>query len=350
MEIVKGNKYTCENCKKEFIYKMKYPSREYGTSLCRECIKAKRNEKVKATCLERYGNENFNNRESALKTINEKYGDWDTYVEKRNASIKETIETKYCSSENYQKLRAEKISSNLKEFYKNDDNKKDALNKRKSTNIAKYGVESTTSLKEVQDKIKNSKYCGKDKKDVDSKISEKRNETMIKKYGSKASPKQRESAKKLCSSEEFKEKRKRTCLRKYGTPTYLNNFGRNSFKINGQTFDSLWELAYFIWLQDHNIEFIFKPKGILYKKSDGSEHYYYPDFYTDHYIEIKGDHLIKNGKLVNYITGEVLEEKTECLIKNNVEILTSSDIKPIIKEIELKYGKSYLSSMRCING
>ena len=64
------------------------------------------------------------------------------------------------------------------------------------------------------------------------KLSEKHNETMIKKYGSKVSPKQREAAKKLCSSEEFKEKRKRTCLRKYGTPTYLNNFGRNSFKIN----------------------------------------------------------------------------------------------------------------------
>lgn len=350
MEIVKGNKYICECCKKEFVYEMKFPSREYGTSLCRNCIRLKRKEKVEATNLERYGCKTYNNREGAILTINEKYGDWDSYVEKRNESMKNGVIEKYGTVENYQKQRSQKISKKLKEFYSDNSNKKDALEKRKNTNLEKYGVESTTSLKSVQDKIKNAKYAEGNKKDIDKKISEKRNQTMIEKYGSKASQKQLEAARLLCKSNEFKEKRKQTCLRKYGTPTYLNNFGRNSFKINGQTFDSLWELAYFIWLQDHNIDFIFKPKSIKYFKSDGSEHYYYPDFFTDHYIEIKGDHMMKNGKLINYITGEILEEKTQCLIDNNVEILTSSDINPIIEEIELKYGKNYLKSMRCING
>ena len=344
--IIKGNTYICRDCNKEFVYQMKYPSVEYGTSLCRDCIKKRRREKVKSTNLKRYGSETYNNREKALNTIKENYGSWDDYANKRTKTIKTNIIKKYGSLNNYHEIRGQKISESLQLFYSDDNNKKDAMEKRKNTNLEKYGVESTTSLKEIQDKIKNSKYKDRNKSDVDREIFKKVCETKIRKYGSISSPKQKESARKLCASKEFKERRKQTCLRKYGTPTYLN-LGKHSFKIDGNTFDSSWELAYYIWLKDQNIDFIFKPKAITYIKKDGTEHYYYPDFFTDHYIEIKGDHLIKNGQLINYITGEIMEEKTQCLIDNNVEILTWSSLKPILEEINSKYGENYIWSMRC---
>lgn len=346
MEIVKGKIFFCQDCKKEFVYQMKYPSVAYGTTLCRECIKKRRKQKVEQTNLQLHGSANYTNREKAIKTINEKYGSFEEYAKKRSNTIKNNVIEKYGSWENYQELRSEKISKRLKQYYDNEENKKASLEKRKNTNLKKYGVESTTQLKEVQEKMKESKYKGKNKEEVDREILNKSFNTKIQKYGTLASPKQRESARKLCSSKEFKELRKKSCLRKYGTPTFLN-LGKHSFKINGQTFDSSWELAYYIWLKDHDIDFIFKPKAIEYFKKDGSIHYYYPDFFTDHYIEIKGDHLLKNGKLINYITGEIMEEKTQCLLDNNVEILTWSNLKPIINEIELKYGKNYLWTMRC---
>ena len=40
------------------------------------------------------------------------------------------------------------------------------------------------------------------------------------------------------------------------------------------------------------------------------------------------------------------EAKHQCMIKNNVKILTSIDMKPILKYIKDKYGKDYLKSFK----
>lgn len=49
---------------------------------------------------------------------------------------------------------------------------------------------------------------------------------------------------------------------------------------NGIIFDSAPELAFYIWLRDHNIQFEYQPKDHLIKyEVDGVIHTYYPDFF-----------------------------------------------------------------------
>ena len=50
--------------------------------------------------------------------------------------------------------------------------------------------------------------------------------------------------------------------------------------FNGLYFASAPELAYYIWLQDHNYKFEYQPKDstIIYHDKLGVEHKYFPDF------------------------------------------------------------------------
>lgn len=349
MEIVKGNKYICENCGKEFIYEMKYPSRIYGISLCRNCIREKRKEKINETIVNKYGSyENYEKtrQETLLKSAIEKHGNKENFYKFRAEKAKDSILNKYDSWELYQKEKGEKIAKSYSEMSKE---KKDLSNeKRKETFLRKYGSESVMQSEELKEKWKNARdkkieeVGGKEK--YYKEVSKKRNKTMIEKYGAKVSPKHIESARNLCSSKEFIEQRKETCLRKYGKEVYFPS-GRKQYLLNGQKFDSSWELAYYIWLCDNNIDFILKPAGIKYFTDDGKQHYYYPDFFTDHLIEIKGDHLIKDGVLLDY-HGNPLKEKTQCLKENNVEILTWKDIEEIYNYILEKYGDNYFESLK----
>lgn len=71
-------------------------------------------------------------------------------------------------------------------------------------------------------------------------------------------------------------------------------------------------------------------------------HKYYPDFEVNgKFYEIKGSHLLKDDKLYNIFTKEILEEKTQCLIDNNVKIVKESFILQIQKRAERKYGKIF---------
>lgn len=66
---------------------------------------------------------------------------------------------------------------------------------------------------------------------------------------------------------------------------------------NGIIFDSAPELAFYIWLRDHSIQFEYQPKDHLIKyEVDGVIHTYYPDFFLikeNLIVEIKGDWFFK---------------------------------------------------------
>lgn len=48
----------------------------------------------------------------------------------------------------------------------------------------------------------------------------------------------------------------------------------------------------------------------------------------------------------NRITKEFWYEKYECMIKNNVTIISENEIKPYLNYVNKKYGNHFLSSLK----
>lgn len=109
---------------------------------------------------------------------------------------------------------------------------------------------------------------------------------------------------------------------------------------DNQIFDSSWELAYYIYLQDFGIPFEYHPNiEFPYKIDEDATKFkkYHPDFKVhEKYIEIKSDYLAEHQD----------KYKLEFLDRLGVDILQESDIKPFLKYIDKKYGKYYLQQFR----
>lgn len=177
--------------------------------------------------------------------------------------------------------------------------------------------------------------------------------------------------------DEFRNKIKQTILDKYGVDnifkldefrnkaaiTYYNKTGyihplmnpeikskiRNKYVYKNISFDSSWELAYYIWLNDNNIKFQYQPNIPLKYYKEDKEHYYYPDFIIDDiFYEIKGNQFFnENNELINPFNNKLDLEKYQCMLDNNVKILKEQDIKLILNYIDDKYGKNYLKQFKC---
>ena len=213
--------------------------------------------------------------------------------------------------------------------------------------INKYGVKSTFQLKEVKEKRKKTfleKY-GVENPAQNIEIKEKIKQTCINLYG----------VDNYTKTNEYKLKTKNTCLEKYGVENpFQSNVcmhnARKRYLYDNKQFDSSWELAYYIWLKDHNIDFEYHSISIEYTYNN-KKHYYFPDFKIKNELyEIKADYFLdKNKNLKNvYKTDnkEKLLEKTKCMKNNNVKILTYKDIKPILDYINEKYGKNFLKKFK----
>lgn len=110
-------------------------------------------------------------------------------------------------------------------------------------------------------------------------------------------------------------------------------------------FDSSWEVAYYIWLRDNNINFVYHPlPGIKYV-SEGIEHTYYPDFNVNgQLIEIKGNQFFnKDGSYK--IKSQQDADKYNCIIANSI-IYRQKDILQYLKYVHEKYGPSYIKSLK----
>lgn len=111
-----------------------------------------------------------------------------------------------------------------------------------------------------------------------------------------------------------------------------------------QIFDSSWELAFYIYLENEypDLEFSFHPFPITYYDPFRKiQRKYFPDFeFEDHYLEIKGPQLLdEDGKLKDKGKQIILDEL-------EVAILGEKEIRPYIKYVEDKFGKGYLRSFR----
>ena len=93
---------------------------------------------------------------------------------------------------------------------------------------------------------------------------------------------------------------------------------------------SSWELAWVLYQMDNGVNFI-RNTQYFYYSFDGETKLYYPDFYLpeiDIYVEVKGYYDKKSQAKVEQFKG-------------NIIVLQLNDMKPILKYVVDKYGKSF---------
>ncbi len=300
------------------------------------------NTKGRKTRLERYGDENFNNREQAKNTCIQKYGvDNPFKSEIIQTKIKETCLQKYGVDNPFKsKVIRDKIKSKI---------------------LSRYGVESALQSDEIRDKIATvclEKY-GHQYPLSNKIIQAKGRETKFKKYGDVNfnNPKK---CKQTCLTKygvssvnqvkEIRQKIRQTCEERFGGPTPLFsndvlNTARKRYFYNGISFDSAPELAIYLFLLENNIDFEYHPNIRFEYFVDGKLHYYFPDFRVEDEIwEIKGDHFFnEHNQLINPYDREkpILQEKQDCMLNNHVIILRKNEYLPFINYILKKYGKNF---------
>lgn len=257
--------------------------------------------KSKKTKLERYGDENYSNHAQAAITLKRK-------------SVEEKSEIR---------------------------------NRIEQTNLKTYGVRYAVQSDFVKNKIKNTfiNHFGVENPAKCSTVRNKYKKTCLEKYG----------CENAFQNDEIKRKIAQTNLEKYGFEHAFQNeevFKRmkKNYVYNGIQFHSSWELAYYIWLVDNNVEFEYQPKEHFKYECNGKVHYYCPDFKVDNqFIEIKGDQFFdKDGKMTNPFCDDhgITEAKQKLMADNNIVILKGADIKKYIDYVNNKYGKTYLKSFK----
>lgn len=212
---------------------------------------------------------------------------------------------------------------------------KNSNKKRKTTNLQKWGVENPFQAEVIKEKIKetNLSTIGVENPMQLKETVDKIKQTCKDKYG----------------DENYRncDKIKETRISKYGSYLSLDAISKTHKKYiyNNVKFDSSWELAYYIWLKDNNIQFEYHSVILEYTVND-KKHFYYPDFKVNNeLVEIKGSYLLdENMILINPVTKEKLYEKTQCLKDNNVKIIT--DCSEYLNYIIEKYGKHYLKQFK----
>lgn len=293
-----------------------------------------------------------------------------------------------------------KISNTKKSF--SEDVKKEILKKREQTCISKYGVSNVFKSDEIKDKIKDSlqniygvqnaqelqtkpnyvkkadriKKASKDitfgenktalqdlkvskwdkRTDLErSEILKKRKNTNRERYGTdfaqqsdvvkehyKQNSLQKWGVSNPSRSPIVRAKAEQTCRERYGT----NHPSNGCYLYKNQTFDSSWELALWIYAEDHNISIEREPI-ILQYDFNGETHTYYPDFkFGDRLLEIKGPQFFDStGKMINPFNpdgNDLMEAKHLAGLAQGVEFWSKKEMQPILDYVNSKYTQDYL--------
>ena len=356
----------CPTCGKPLVFKGIFF--KFCSNICAQSSDEIK-QKIRQTCLEKYGVDNYNktkeSKEKIKQTCLEKYGvEYFWQSSECKEKIKQTCLEKYGVDS---PLKSEKIRNKGKqtclEKYGVDNPAKLEENKEKvkQTCLKKYGTISTTQCKEIRDKIKQScleKY-GVDNPAKLEENKEKVKQTCLKKYGGLAP---------ICDPN-IKNQIKQTCLEKYG----VDNYGKSlKHKINMSTImssDEMQEHRYNVMTKNHSFN-TSKPEEELYlyikekfpsvkrQYKDKLRYPYNCDFYIpelDYFIELQGyythnthpynpnsilDQVLveRYGTKCQAITIWILKdpEKRECAKRNNLNF----------KEIwNLEEGKKFIDNL-----
>ena len=292
--------------------------------ICHKCnlSSAHKTEKYKNnyknTMISLYGTCNYNNRELAKKTCMERYGGIGNAVKEQYEKQKQTMLEKYgvefpCQNKGiYEKVKQTK-------YERYGDSNFNNREKSIKTCNEKYGVNSAMQLQDIQDKVAKTKF---------------------EHYGSCTYNNRSAAA--------------QTCIKKYGVPHQMQakevvDKIHSKYIYDNLKFDSSWELAYYIWLIENNINFEYQPAIKFEYEYNNKIHYYNPDFLVNGELqEIKGlqffENKDSNGKLINPFDRTqdgLYEAKQKCMQLHNVKILTDCDF--AIDYVNKKYTADYLS-------
>ncbi|MBQ2653586.1 MAG: hypothetical protein IJF83_08515 [Methanobrevibacter sp.] len=353
--------FICSLCKKESIRSFKSLTIPF---LCKHCkghlshTSEEYKEKYKKSMIKKYGVEYTFQAEGiknkAKKTIFQKYGCENVFqAEEIKEKIKNTnlinIGVEYPGQSRQCQLKGKETYKN-KTGYEHNMHNPESKKKVKETTIKRYGGIGGAS-DEIREKMEetNLKTYGKKSYSSTEEFKEKFRETSYKRYG----------VEHPTQSNIIKEKIKNTCIKKFGVENCMQNHfirqkSRKKYIYDNKRFDSSWELAYYIWLTDNNIEFQYQPNIKLKYEYNNKIHYYFPDFLVNNEIhEIKGNLFFKEKDETNEMIcpfnkdlNHLAEAKHQCMIEHNVKILTEKEIKLYLDYINKKYGNNFLKQFK----
>lgn len=292
----------------------------------------------------------------------------------------EKVSCKTCGSQckfnnfrsGYREYCSKKCPSNDEEWQKNRINTcierygaGSNIDKIKETCIQRYGVENVFQTNEVKEKIKNTsleKY-GVENPGCSVESLEKIKSSLIAHFGSvKEAGRYSYKIGQLTRLKRYGDKNynntakmKRTKLERYDDENYVNaakaketnrsNHGglhnsqtkdwhlsfknrKRKFSFDDILFDSTWELKLYKFCKENNMDVIYQPYTIDYYDDDNKRHVYHPDFMINGKLyEVKGNHLLKDGKLYNPFSGSYDVYKQKCMENNDVTIISYKEIK-----------------------
>lgn len=127
-------------------------------------------------------------------------------------------------------------------------------------------------------------------------------------------------------------------------PAHIKEFKKRGFTYNNKYFDSSWKLAYFLWLQDNNKQFIYQPDLFIKYKDKNIEKKCYPNFLVEgKFIEIKGNQFFnEKDEPYNSYKKEYWWELYNSLLENNVYIMREKEAFTYVKYVNEKYGQDFL--------
>lgn len=291
---------------------------------------AKIEQKKKNTKVNHGHDPNWTNSEKAKETVAKDPDHW----AKRDKKTKQTLLDKYGDS-NYINVAA-----------------------IQQTMLERYGVINYTQTEEYREKLKKTsqKKYGCDNPNQSSIVKQHKKEGSIAKYGVDH-PMKSEVVKKHFSD---------SFAKKYDGAHWpsqvpiIRKKSRNRYMYDNNAFDSVPELAFYIWLKDTRQNFVYKPLDFFEYQFEGKMFRYFPDFKVDDkYIEIKGDHFFKEDGTMycpyryKQWTDEQYNEacmkiraKQQCMIDNNVSVLRSTQYNVYISYVEETYGKHYFKQFK----
>lgn len=230
--------------------------------------------KRKQTCLEKYGDENYNNLEKNKQTCLNKYGyEYSSQVPEVQQKVKNTLVANY--GENYGKVLFNKSLTTLQEKTGN----------KELTNVSQ--------LEATKQKVKT---------------------TCLERYGQAS----------YLGCQDYLKKTKQTCLEKYGVPNVsqspeIASKKHKSILVDGLNLDSQWELIVYNFCKLNNLKI---ERNVPFDYVvDGKLHRTFIDFKINNYlVEVKGTHL-----LYGIFDNQQLKEKIKIWQQNNVIIITSDN-------------------------
>ena len=135
-----------------------------------------------------------------------------------------------------------------------------------------------------------------------------------------------------------------TQLERHGTKQSAHRY-----IFNNECFDSSWELAYYIYLMDNKIDFLYQPDTPLeYLDENKKKRLYYPDFLVNgEFQEIKGNQFFnESGEPYNMYKKEFWWEKYNLMLSNNIKIIRQDEALKYVKYVNKKYGVDFLKNCK----